>query len=95
MRRFLEAEDADDPIQSVINVVDVFLVIVAMLLIMVARSAGTIMQESAQDGGDVIPEVAQTLERFERSGEIGQGEGVRAGTTYRLADGTLVFVPDE
>lgn len=96
MSRFLEAEEADDPILSVVNVIDVFLVIVVMLLIMVAQSAATSLQQAAQDdGGEVIPDAAERLERFETSGEIGEGQGVRAGTTYRLDDGTMLFVPDD
>lgn len=95
MRRFLDAEESDDPILSVVNVIDVFLVIVVMLLIVVAQSSATTLEAVSQhEGGETISEAAERLERYERSGEIGEGEGVRAGTTYRLQDGSLVFVPD-
>ncbi len=95
MSRFLDAEDQDDPMLSVVNVIDVFLVIVVMLLIMVARSS--ISAETAQDSqsqGTTVPDDITTLERFETNGEMGEGSGVKAGTTYRLDDGTLVFVPE-
>ena len=36
--RFLESEDADDPILSVVNLVDVFLVMVGVLLVMLAAN---------------------------------------------------------
>lgn len=95
MRRFLDSEESDDPILSVVNVIDVFLVIVVMLLIVVAQSSATALEDATlREGGETVAETAEQLDRYERSGEIGEGEGVRAGTTYRLQDGSLVFVPD-
>lgn len=46
---------------------------------------------------DSQPELtdAQEMERFETTGAIGEGKGVVAGTTYRLEDGSLVFVPGD
>lgn len=95
MRRFLDSEDHDDPMLSVVNVIDVFLVIVVLLLIMVARTSSEALEDAANRGGDIVPQAMETLERYETSGEMGEGTGVRAGTTYRLDDGTMVFVPDE
>lgn len=95
MSRFLDSEDHDDPMLSVVNVIDVFLVIVVMLLIMVARSSISAQQNTSSDSsGTPVPENITTLERFETTGEMGEGSGVKAGTTYRLDDGTLVFVPE-
>jgi len=96
MRRFLDADESDDPILSVVNVIDVFLVIIVVLLIMVAQSSFMSEQEAIADAsGDVIPREAEAMERYESTGDIGEGQGVRAGTTYRLDDGSLVFVPEE
>lgn len=96
MRRFLDSEDYDDPMLSVVNVIDVFLVIVVMLLIVVARSSVAALEKSSvEDSGQIVPKDIETLERYETNGEMGEGTGVKAGTTYRLEDGTMVFVPDE
>lgn len=96
MSRFLDSDEHDDPMLSVVNVIDVFLVIVVMLLVMVARSSMTAQQSSPSDSsGSAVPENITTLERFETNGEMGEGSGVKAGTTYRLDDGTLVFVPED
>lgn len=96
MRRFLDGDEQDDPMLSVVNVVDVFLVIVAMLLVMVAQSGVMSPEDVRQDSdGMTVPRDSTTLERFETNGEMGEGTGVKAGTTYRLADGSLVFVPEE
>ena len=35
----------------------------------------------------------QELTRYEASGQIGEGQGTRAGVTYRLPDGRIVYVP--
>ena len=34
------------------------------------------------------------LKRYQASGEIGEGHGSRAGVTYRLADGRMIYVPE-
>ncbi|HHE5721782.1 TPA: DUF2149 domain-containing protein, partial [Pseudomonas aeruginosa] len=34
------------------------------------------------------------LKRYQASGEIGEGQGSRAGVTYRLADGRMIYVPE-
>ncbi|WP_018871030.1 MULTISPECIES: DUF2149 domain-containing protein [unclassified Thioalkalivibrio] len=96
MSRFLDSEEEADPILSVVNIVDVFLVIIVVLLIMVAQSAASEIQDvDSAEQGEVVPETMEELDRYESSGEIGEGQGVRAGTTYQLEDGTMVFVPDE
>jgi len=92
MRRYLDADESDDPMLSVVNVIDVFLVIVVMLLIVVAQQTAALFD--ATSAGATLPDTSETLEKYESSGEMGEGTGVRAGTTYRLQDGTLVFVAD-
>lgn len=34
------------------------------------------------------------MEKYESTGKIGQGEGMKAGVTYRLKDGSFVYVPE-
>jgi hypothetical protein len=36
----------------------------------------------------------QELKKYESSSEVGEGKGTRAGTTYRLPDGRLIYVPE-
>ena len=36
----------------------------------------------------------EELTRYESSGQIGEGQGVKAGITYRLPDGRMVYVPE-
>ncbi|KAB7786385.1 hypothetical protein F8B43_1786 [Methylorubrum populi] len=37
---------------------------------------------------------SKDLTRYQTSSEMGEGKGVRAGTTYRLPDGRMIYVPD-
>jgi len=36
----------------------------------------------------------QKIEKYESSGEIGKGNGIKAGVAYRLEDGSMVYVPE-
>lgn len=61
-----------------------------------ARSSANTQNTSETDSsGQTIPQDFTDLERFETNGEMGEGSGVKAGTTYRLDDGSLIFVPEQ
>ncbi|WP_306152210.1 DUF2149 domain-containing protein [Roseovarius sp. MMSF_3281] len=101
--RFLDNDDADDPILSVVNLIDVFLVITAILMVQVVVNP---LNPYTQDKVTVIenpgtPEMRITIKdgteltRYEASGDIGEGQGVRAGTTYQLDDGRMIYVPEQ
>ncbi|HJE28462.1 MAG TPA: DUF2149 domain-containing protein [Pseudomonas nitrititolerans] len=34
------------------------------------------------------------MEHYTSTGDIGQGEGAKAGVAYRLKDGSMVYVPE-
>lgn len=101
--RFLDLEEDEDPILSVVNVVDVFLVIIAVLLIIVAANPlnpfaserVVVVTNPGEDDMRIIIRDGQELTRYETTGEIGEGEGVRAGTAYRLPDGRMIYVPED
>ncbi|MCS6786222.1 MAG: DUF2149 domain-containing protein [Thiobacillaceae bacterium] len=101
--RLLNEPDSDDPILSVVNLIDLFLVIIAALLIAVARNPllnpfaqrdVTVVVDAGKPSMQMLVKKGEKLERYQASGAIGEGEGVRAGTAYRLRDGTLVYVPE-
>lgn len=101
--RLMEDLEADDPILSVVNLIDVFLVIIAALLLAVANSAVnpfssesvTVIKNPGQDTMEIIVKDGQTVERYKANGEIGEGQGAMAGVAYRLRDGSMVYVPQE
>lgn len=100
--RFLEHDEADDPILSLVNLIDLFLVVIGILLIVIVRNP---LNPFSQDNVVVIENPGTTeqrmivkqgeeLRRYEAGDEIGEGEGVKAGVTYKLSDGRLIYVPE-
>jgi hypothetical protein len=100
--RFLSETDADDPILSVVNLIDVFLVIVAMLMIVIVQNPLNpfsnkdviVVENPGKPDMRIVVKDAQTMTQYETSGEIGEGQGTRAGVAYRLPDGRMIYVPE-
>ncbi|BBK44314.1 hypothetical protein STVA_43340 [Allostella vacuolata] len=100
--RFLDEDEADDPILSVVNLIDLFLVVAGILMIIVVQnplnpfSAEKVIVVERPGEADMAITVkdGQELKRYESTGEIGEGKGIKAGVTYRLPDGRLVYVPE-
>jgi len=100
--RLMEDLDADDPILSVVNLIDVFLVIIAALLLAVANNtvnpfgsdSVTVIKNPGKTNMEVIVKDGQKIDRYRASGEIGEGQGSKAGVAYRLKDGSMVYVPE-
>lgn len=101
MRLMNDLED-DDPIHSVVNLIDVFLVIIAALLLAVANNplnpfsaeAVTVIRNPGQPDMEMIIKDGQKIDRYKASGDIGEGQGSKAGVAYRLKDGSMVYVPE-
>lgn len=94
--------DDDDPILSVVNLVDVFLVVIAVLLIAIAENPinpfvtqnAVIIKNPGEANMELIIKKGNELKQYRASGQIGEGEGAKAGTAYRLKDGTMIYVPE-
>lgn len=100
--RFLEHDEADDPIISMVNLIDLFLVVIGILMVVIVQNP---LNPFSQDSVVVIEnpgeadmrmtvKEGQELKRYESSGTIGEGQGTKAGVTYRLADGRMIYVPE-
>lgn len=100
--RFLEHDEVDDPILSVVNLVDVFLVVVGVLMVVIVRNP---LNPFSQDKVVVVENPGEAdmritvkegpeMTRYESTGEIGEGGGVRAGVAYKLPDGRMIYVPE-
>lgn len=102
MSRLLEEADADDPILSVVNLIDVFLVVIAALLLTVASNPlnpflqedFTLVKNPGEANMEVMIKKGEVLEHYTSSGEIGEGKGAKAGITYRMKDGSMIYVPE-
>ena len=101
--KFLEETESDDPILSVVNLIDIFLVIIAALLITIAqnplldpftRKDVTIITDPGKETMEMIVKKGEKIERYKANGQTGQGEGSKAGVAYRMKDGTVVYVPE-
>lgn len=97
-----ETQEIDDPVLSLVNLIDVFLVLIAALLLAVANSPlspyggdqVTVIRNASRPDMQIVIRDGRRIERFAADGSAGEGRGVRAGTAYRMADGTLVYVPE-
>jgi len=101
--KLLREPESDDPILSVVNLIDIFLVIIAALLITVAQNPMlnpfskrdvTVITDPGKPSMEMLVKKGEKIERYKASGEIGQGEGEKAGVAYRMRDGSMVYVPE-
>lgn len=100
--RLMDDLETDDPVLSVVNLIDVFLVIIAALLLAIANNPMnpftqedvTIIKNPGKPTMEMIVKKGEVIENYQASGEIGTGEGARAGVAYRMKDGSFVYVPE-
>ena len=101
--KLLHEPETEDPILSVVNLIDIFLVIIAALLITVAknpllnpfsRQDVTIITDPGKASMEMLVKKGTKIERYKATGRIGEGEGAKAGTAYRMKDGSIVYVPE-
>lgn len=101
--RLLDEDEELNPIISAVNLVDVFLVIIAALLIAIAQNplnvfsedSVTVVKNAGKPNMEVIVKEGKEIKQYKSSGEIGSGEGARAGIAYKMADGSFVYVPED
>ena len=101
--KFLHEPESDDPILSVVNLIDIFLVILAALLLTIAQNPMlnpfskqdvTVITDPGKPTMEMLVKKGEKIEKYKASGEIGQGEGQKAGVAYRMKDGSMVYVPE-
>jgi hypothetical protein len=101
--KLLHEAENDDPLLSMVNIIDIFLVIIAALLITVAQNPLlsqlskqdlTVISDPGKPNMEMMIKKGEKIERYKASGAIGQGEGAKAGVAYRMKDGSIVYVPE-
>lgn len=101
--KLLHEPENDDPILSVVNLIDVFLVIIAALLVAVANNPlinpfaqrdVTVITDPGKPNMEIVVKQGEKIERYKASGAIGSGDGEKAGVAYRMKDGSIVYVPE-
>lgn len=101
--KLLHEPETEDPILSVVNIIDIFLVIIAALLITVAKNPMlnafnkqdvTVITDAGKPSMEMIVKKGEKIERYQSSGNIGSGDGEKAGVAYRMKDGSIIYVPE-
>jgi hypothetical protein len=100
--RILNENEELDPILSVVNLVDVFLVLVGALMMIItanplnpfASEKAVVVKNPGEPNMEMIIKDGKKIEKYKASDTIGSGEGARAGIAYRMKDGSFVYVPE-
>ncbi len=100
--RILQEDDEIDPILSVVNLVDVFLVMIGALMMVIAINPlnpftvdkAVVVKNPGRPDMEMIVKDGKKIETYKATDKIGSGEGSRAGIAYRLKDGSFVYVPE-
>lgn len=100
--KILHDDESLNPILSAVNLIDVFLVIIAALLISIAQNPlnpfssedVTVIKNPGKKNMEVIIKKGKNIEKYKSEGKIGQGDGTKAGVAYKLKDGSMVYIPE-
>lgn len=101
--KLLHEAETDDPILSVVNLIDIFLVVIAALLITVAQNPllnpfnkqdVTVITDPGKPSMEITVKKGEKIERYKSSGAVGSGDGEKAGVAYRMKDGSIIYVPE-
>jgi len=100
--KLLDEDEGINPALSLVNLVDVFLVLVAALLIAIAQNPMnpfleenvTVIKNEGTPEMEIIIKKGEKIETYKSHGKIGNGEGVKAGIAYRMPDGSIIYVPE-
>ena len=111
MARFLhlpspEEPMEEDPLAGIANLFDVSIVFIVGLMVTLfsvyrmgdlldATSEVTMVKTNAQGEREIIVKKGTTIEAYRVSGQTAEGDGERLGTAYRLADGQIIYVPED
>ena len=96
-------DDDSDPMLSSINLVDVFLVAIAILMIslmnnplmQLAESDFSLIRDEGKPTMEIVVKKGEKLSHFQATGASSEGNGMKAGTAYRMNDGSMVYVPND
>jgi hypothetical protein len=101
--RLLEEDDSLNPMLSAVNLIDVFLVIIAALMISIAQNPlnpfnaedVTVIKNQGKKNMEIIIKKGKKITKYKSSGKIGEGEGEKAGVAYKMKDGSIIYVPED
>jgi hypothetical protein len=101
-----EEAPEEDPLAGVANLFDMSVVFIVGLMVtlfsvyrmadlMNPESEVTLVKTNQQGLKEIIVKKGTRIEAYKVTGETGQGEGEKLGTAYRLANGEIIYVPED
>ncbi|WP_292466754.1 DUF2149 domain-containing protein [Methanolobus sp.] len=103
----IDNEDEQNPLTGVANLFDIAMVFSVALLVALVMSYQLpellsptddivlVKNPGEKDMKIIIKEEGQPIEVLNMTDQIGGGQGEALGTAYKLADGRVVYVPEE
>ena len=96
----------EDPLAGIANLFDVSVVFIVGLMITLFSvyrigdlvdqdSDVTMVKTNAQGEREIIVKKGTKITAYKVSGKTAAGDGERLGTAYRLADGQVIYVPED
>jgi hypothetical protein len=70
------------------------LVIVAAPLNPFETQNAVVIKTPGESDMEMVIKKGNEMKRYQSSGKIGEGQGTKAGTAYRLKDGNMIDVPE-
>jgi len=104
-RLYLSMEDDDDPLAGMANLFDVAMVFaVALLLALVLsfnvpemlddQSTVTLVKNPGTPDMQIIIKEKHEIKVLNMTDQVAGGQGTKMGTAFRLANGQIIYVPD-
>ncbi|WP_321428949.1 DUF2149 domain-containing protein [uncultured Methanolobus sp.] len=106
-RRLIDNEDEQNPLTGVANLFDIAMVFSVALLVALVMSyqlpelldpnedITIVKNPGQQDMKIIIKDEGKPIEVLNMTDEVGGGTGEALGTAYRLADGRVIYVPED
>ncbi len=100
--KLLEDDESTNPMLSMVNLIDVFLVIIAALMLSIAQNPMnpfnneeiTVIKNEGKENMEIIIKKGKEIKKFKSAGGIGSGQGTKAGVAYKMKDGSMVYIPE-
>lgn len=100
--KLLEDDESTNPMLSVVNLLDVFLVIIAALMIAIAQNpmnpfnseTVTVIKNAGEKNMEIIIKDGVEVKKYQSEGKIGGGQGTKAGIAYKMNDGSMIYIPE-
>lgn len=102
-RRPAAVEDSD-PLEGMVNLFDIAMVFAVALMVAVVTRMHvtemftakdfTMVKNPGKPEMEIIIKKDREIERYQASGEAGNGKGKRVGSAFQLESGEIIYVPE-